>query len=88
MSVADPYNCSLIVPLAEWIEHPLVQEHVHDGQTLQVGSCSKIGVMSPDSWNQAYANDMISIETIGSAGGGHDSSLAPRAYTLLFYTLD
>lgn len=31
----DPYTSPLIVPLAEWIEHPMAHEHIHDGQTLQ-----------------------------------------------------
>ena len=40
----DPYNNSLALPLSEWIEHPLVHELVHDGETLQVRACSA----SPD----------------------------------------
>jgi len=32
----DPYNNSLVMPLHEWIEHPLAQELIHNGATLQV----------------------------------------------------
>ena len=32
----DPWKNSMIMPLHEWIEHPLVDELIHDGQTLQV----------------------------------------------------
>ena len=32
----DPWNNTMILPLHEWIEHPLVHELIHDGQTLQV----------------------------------------------------
>lgn len=68
VSVEDPYNSPLIVPLAEWIEHPLVQEHIHNGQTLQVGSPGMPCLQDPYSWYQAQACDLIITETIGSAG--------------------
>ena len=32
----DPYNNSMVLPLAEFIEHPLAHELVHNGETLQV----------------------------------------------------
>ena len=32
----DPYNNHRIMPLADFIEHPLAHELVHNGQTLQV----------------------------------------------------
>lgn len=37
----DPYNNSLILPLHEWIESPLVHKLVHNGQTMQVHSFCK-----------------------------------------------
>ncbi|KAK9805930.1 hypothetical protein WJX73_005869 [Symbiochloris irregularis] len=47
-SVEDPYNSPLIVPLAQWIEHPLVLEHIHDGQTLQI-----LGLTNYSHWTHA-----------------------------------
>ena len=35
-SALDPYNNNRIMPLADFIEHPLAHELVHNGQTLQV----------------------------------------------------
>ncbi len=32
----DPYNNPIVMPLADFIEHPLAHELVHNGQTLQV----------------------------------------------------
>ena len=32
----DPYNNEFLIPLADFIEHPLAHELVHNGQTLQV----------------------------------------------------
>lgn len=40
--VLDPYNNSLVMPLHEWIEHPIAEELLHNGATLQVG-----GVLPP-----------------------------------------
>lgn len=34
--VLDPYNNSLAMPLHEWIEHPIAEELLHNGATLQV----------------------------------------------------
>ncbi|KAL4420062.1 hypothetical protein ABPG77_004327 [Micractinium sp. CCAP 211/92] len=34
--VLDPYNNSLVTPLHEWIEHPIAEELLHNGATLQV----------------------------------------------------
>lgn len=38
VSPLDPYQNSLVMPLAEFIEHPLAHELIHNGQTLQVVS--------------------------------------------------
>ena len=32
----DPYRNLLVMPLADFIEHPLAHELVHNGQALQV----------------------------------------------------
>ena len=32
----DPYSNRLVMPLADFIEHPLAHELVHNGQALQV----------------------------------------------------
>lgn len=32
----DPYNNKFVISLADFIEHPLAHELVHNGQTLQV----------------------------------------------------
>ena len=37
-AVLDPYNNSLVMPLHEWVEHPIAEELLHNGATLQVGS--------------------------------------------------
>ena len=29
------HDCPLVMPLREWIEHPVVREVIHNGQTLQ-----------------------------------------------------
>jgi hypothetical protein len=34
--VLDPYNNSLVMPLHEWVEHPIAEELMHNGGTLQV----------------------------------------------------
>jgi hypothetical protein len=34
--VLDPYNNSLVMPLAEFVEHPIAAELLHNGATLQV----------------------------------------------------
>lgn len=34
--VLDPYNNPLVMPLAEWIEHPIAHELMHNAVTLQV----------------------------------------------------
>lgn len=33
--VLDPYNNSLVMPLHEWVEHPIAEELLHNGATLQ-----------------------------------------------------
>ena len=30
------HSSPIVMPLKEWIEHPLVKEVIHDGETLQV----------------------------------------------------
>lgn len=35
-AVLDPYNNSLVMPLHEWVEHPIAEELLHNGATLQV----------------------------------------------------
>ncbi|KAI7840366.1 hypothetical protein COHA_005910 [Chlorella ohadii] len=35
-AVLDPYNNSLVMPLHEWVEHPIAEELMHNGATLQV----------------------------------------------------
>lgn len=32
----DPYNNKFVISLADFIEHPLAHELLHNGQTLQV----------------------------------------------------
>lgn len=44
----DPYNNSLILPLHEWIESPLVHKLVHNGQTMQV-----LGLTDYSQWEEA-----------------------------------
>jgi hypothetical protein len=34
--VLNPYNNSLVMPLAEFIEHPIAHELLHNGGALQV----------------------------------------------------
>ena len=34
----DPYNNEVIMPLAEFVEHPDVQDVLHNGATLQASS--------------------------------------------------
>ena len=34
----DPFNNSLIMPLAEFIEHPMARDVVHNGAAFQVPS--------------------------------------------------
>ncbi len=33
----NPYNNSLVMPLHEFVEHPIAEELLHNGATLQVG---------------------------------------------------
>ncbi|KAL0055720.1 hypothetical protein WJX82_003741 [Trebouxia sp. C0006] len=47
-SPLDPYQNSLVMPLAEFIEHPLADELVHNGQTLQV-----LGLTNYSHWKEA-----------------------------------
>ncbi|DBB06421.1 TPA: hypothetical protein ACH3X1_011981 [Trebouxia sp. C0004] len=47
-SPLDPYQNSLVMPLAEFIEHPLAHELVHNGQTLQV-----LGLTNYSHWKEA-----------------------------------
>lgn len=35
-AAVDPYNNQYVIPLADFIEHPIAHELVHNGQTLQV----------------------------------------------------
>ncbi|KAL3153929.1 hypothetical protein ABBQ32_013491 [Trebouxia sp. C0010 RCD-2024] len=44
----DPYNNGFVISLADFIEHPLARELVHDGQTLQV-----LGVTTYSHWKLA-----------------------------------
>lgn len=48
VSPLDPYQNSLVMPLAEFIEHPLAHELVHNGQTLQV-----LGLTNYSHWKEA-----------------------------------
>ncbi len=36
--VLDPYDNLLVMPLAEFVEHPIARELLHNGATLQVGN--------------------------------------------------
>ena len=47
-SPLDPYNNSLVMPLAEFIEHPLAKELVHNGQSLQVFDTGIRMLLHPD----------------------------------------
>lgn len=49
----DPYNNPLVMPLEEFVEHPIAQELLHDGQTFQV-----LGITNYSHW--ADAGDMRS----------------------------
>ncbi len=33
----DPYDNPLVMPLSDFVRHPIARELLHDGQTLQVG---------------------------------------------------
>ncbi|KAL0036133.1 hypothetical protein WJX79_004855 [Trebouxia sp. C0005] len=48
VSPLDPYQNSLVMPLAEFIEHPLAHELIHNGQTLQV-----LGLTNYSHWKEA-----------------------------------
>ena len=50
--VLDPYNNSLVMPLAEWIEHPIAEELIHNGATLQV-----LGLTNYSFWQVGGLNE-------------------------------
>ncbi|KAL4457850.1 hypothetical protein ABPG75_012715 [Micractinium tetrahymenae] len=46
--VLDPYNNSLVMPLHEWVEHPVAEELLHNGAALQV-----LGLTNYSYWPEA-----------------------------------
>lgn len=42
MATLEPYSNPLVMPLAEWIEHPIARELVHEGATLQLLGISNV----------------------------------------------
>lgn len=40
-AAAPLHDSPIVMPLREWIEHPAVQEVIHNGETLQVCLCPR-----------------------------------------------
>lgn len=57
-AVLDPYNNSLAMPLHEFVEHPIAEELLHNGGTLQV-----LGLTNYSRWQASGQGGL-------SAGGG------------------
>ncbi len=64
-AVLDPYNNSLVMPLHEWVEHPIAEELMHNGATLQVrvgGRASVAGGLAKPWQCLAARNGLRSFE--------------------------
>lgn len=46
MTPLDPYNNQFFISLADFVEHPLARELVHNGQTLQVSCWTEPGSLA------------------------------------------
>lgn len=44
----DPYDNPLVMPLAEWVEHPIARELAHEGAALQLLGLSNASRWGPD----------------------------------------
>ena len=62
------HNSPIVMPLKEWIEHPLVREVVHDGETLQVRPFPRLeSIRTQPLWGTGLAHHSLASSAPTSA---------------------
>ena len=72
------HNSPIVMPLKEWIEHPLVREVVHDGETLQVRPFPRLESIHPQPlWGTGLAHHSLASSAPTSAPVAHAFKILP-----------